>query len=61
MPIVTFHKNGQTYQGEVKPQTNLVSHPAAAGGTTLWATTRRQSRPSNSASNCARDSRMTPS
>lgn len=24
MPIVTFHKNGQTYQGEVKPQTNLV-------------------------------------
>ena len=24
MPFVTFHKNGQTYQEEVKPDTNLV-------------------------------------
>ncbi len=24
MPFVTFHKNGQTYQDEVKPDTNLV-------------------------------------
>lgn len=24
MPIVTLHKNGQVFQGEVKPQSNLV-------------------------------------
>lgn len=37
------------------------SHSAAAGGWASKAVTRRQSRPANSASNCARSSRKTPS
>lgn len=38
-----------------------MSHPAAVGANTRCATTRRQSSPSNRASNCARDSRIVPS
>lgn len=42
-------------------QNQLLDHPAEVGGNTLWAITRRQSRPSSSIDNCARDTRITPS
>jgi len=46
----------------IKQRSNLVlSHPAAAGATTGFATIRRQSKPSNNASYWARESCMTPS
>ena len=38
-----------------------LSYPAAVGGATRCAMTRRQSKPSNKASNCARDNRIVPS
>ncbi len=34
MPTVTFHKQGQTFTDEVKPQTNLVVRAASASSPT---------------------------